>query len=104
MIAVNISNEYLDLEPVICGVAESLGLGWRVVQSNGDPDRDTCHSLWALLSKDSHFLDRPEIRLASRGLRHSRPNILWTDDHNNLFGILKWRENLLPTLALRGKS
>jgi hypothetical protein len=52
-----------------------------------------------LLSTDGRFLDRPEIRLASRRLRYPRPNIVWTDDHNNLFSILKWRRNLVPTFA-----
>jgi hypothetical protein len=57
-----------------------------------------------LLSEDSRFLNRPEIRLASRTLRHPRLGILWTDDHNNLFSILRWKENLVPTLALWGKG
>jgi hypothetical protein len=104
VIAINISNNCLDLEPVVRGVAESVGLGWRVVVSAGDPRRGTERALWMLLSTDGGFLDRPEVRLASRRLRHPRPGILWTDDHNNLFSILQWRQNLVPTLALWDKT
>jgi hypothetical protein len=104
VIAINISNNWLDLEPVVRGVAESFHLGWRVIASAGDPERGTERALWMLLSADFNFLDRPEIRLASGRLRRSRPGILWTDDHNNLFRILNWRQDLVPTLASREKT
>ena len=102
VIAVNISNNYLDLEPVVRGVAESFHLGWRVIESARRSRRGTERALWMLLSTDGRFLDRPEIRLASRRLRHPRPSILWTDDHNNLFSILKWRQNLVPDARFVG--
>jgi hypothetical protein len=104
VIAVNISNNYLDLEPVVRGAAECAGLHCRIVESTHDPYRITHNALWMLLSADGGFLDRPEIRLASKTLRHPRPGILWTDDHNNLFSILNWRQNLVPTLALWDKT
>ena len=37
VIAVNISNNYLDLEPVVRGAAESLGLKCCVIASTHDP-------------------------------------------------------------------
>jgi hypothetical protein len=104
VIAVNISNNCLDLEPVARGAAEDLRLGWRLVISAGDFERGTEQSRWMLLSADGRFLDRPEIRFASRRLRNASPGIHWTDDHNNLFSILEWRQNLLPSFALWNKA
>ena len=91
VIAVNISNNYLNLEPVVRGAAESAGLRCCLIESEHDPYRITANALWMVLSADGGFLDRPEIRLASGSPRQPRPSILWTDDHNNLFSILNWR-------------
>ena len=55
-----------------------------------------------LLSADNEFLDRPEIRSAALATPDPSPNILWTDESSDLFSILKWRRDLLPT-ALPGR-
>jgi hypothetical protein len=104
VIAVNISNNCLDLEPVIRGAAESAGLRCCVIESVRDRYRITHNALWMLMSADDGFFDQPEIRLAAGSPRRARPAILWTDDHNNLFTILQWRQNLVPTLALWKKA
>jgi len=98
VIAVNISNNYLDLEPVLRAEAERAGLRACAVESHRDEQRITCKALWVLMSdprsqsdiSDADFLNRPEIRRAARPLS-PRQSILWTDDFNNLFRILKWR-------------
>ena len=57
-----------------------------------------------LLSEKAAFLNRPESLHAASRPDHPAPGILWTDDHNNLFHILRWRDNLAPTLALWEKG
>jgi SAM-dependent methyltransferase len=89
VLAVHISNRYLDLAPVVRAGAEPLGLHARVVDNDGDEDQEIYASTWVLLCKDEPFfraeafLDNADVgRLPAR-------TIPWTDDFSNLFRILK---------------
>jgi hypothetical protein len=98
VIAANISNNYLDLEPVLRGEAERAGFHACAVESHRDEQRITCNALWVLMTApglwsgagNADFLSRPEIAPATRPLS-PRQSIFWTDDFSNLFRILKWR-------------
>ena len=50
VIAINISNNYLDLEPVLGGEAERAGLRACVVESHRDEQRITGSALWVLMT------------------------------------------------------
>ena len=91
-IAVNISNRYLDLSPVVAGLADHFGFDLRRVTSPGDAEAGQFPADWMILSQGSRRrgdlasgADR-SARQASSGAPRS---ILWTDDHSNLFEILK---------------
>jgi hypothetical protein len=84
-IAIHISNRYLDLAPVVRGLAEDSGLKVVQICSTGDDDKFTDTSDWMLLTRNDALLqacpgeDQPETS-------DSMP--LWTDQYNNLFQIL----------------
>src|SRR5258708_894070 len=87
IIAAHITNTYLDLRPVMQGIAERLRVNYTFVHSDGD-GKITSYSDWVLLSK------RPSLPgdLFSENQSqqpHVRITTLWTDDYSNLFRALR---------------
>jgi SAM-dependent methyltransferase len=88
VLAVHISNKYLDLEPVVHGIAASLGKQDRTVDTDDDDAVGTFGSTWVLVTGRSDFFDQPLLRsLPARAT--GAPRRVWTDDYSNLFRILK---------------
>ncbi len=89
VLAIHVTNHYLDLQPVVYRAASQYGLRTAWISSEGDDDI-TYESDWILLSSDPEALNSTEIRKASESEvpqhRHTR---LWTDDYSNLFQVLK---------------
>jgi len=89
IIAAHISNNHLELAPVLQQVARTFGLTMVVIQAPGDPDMALA-SEWVLLARDPALLNVPAIARQAEPLPPQRPEIrLWTDDYSNLFQILK---------------
>jgi hypothetical protein len=92
IIAVNISNRYLDLEPVLVGLARHLHLTGVVVVSaiEGNPNPGV---RWVLLARNRFALQGPLAGGATPlGQGETRTVPLWTDEYSNLFRVLKrWR-------------
>ena len=87
-ICVHIQNSYLDLAPVVRGVAEAAGLKAIRIISQRKPELELYKTDWMLLSRNEKFLE--SLRgLASSDEDKPRRRVLWTDDYSNLFGILK---------------
>ena len=88
VIAIHITNRYLDLRPVISSAAEHFGLKSAWVGSSGD-GRITMANDWMLTSKDSALLSSPVLLKASRTKNPHLPAFrMWTDDYSNLFQVL----------------
>lgn len=89
LLAVHISNRYLDLQPVL---REEAALGpWnlRFISDEGDEETEgTYHSDWVLLSPDPKALERPEFEGAVP-MDSTRQVRRWTDDFSNLYRILR---------------
>jgi hypothetical protein len=91
IIAVNITNLYLDLEPVVWMAAQEFGLSIAHFQTDVPPgNQATFYSEWILLSPDPDILQAPEIVEAADFMDGFSTSIhLWTDDYSNLFQIIK---------------
>ncbi|HEX3880999.1 MAG TPA: fused MFS/spermidine synthase [Bryobacteraceae bacterium] len=88
ILAVHISNRYLDLEPVIQGEANALNKTAREMDTDDDDANDVFAATWILLtSSPSHF--DSTLVAASQPLHSTKKVRLWTDDYSNLFQILK---------------
>jgi len=88
ILAVNISNRYLDLRPVMAEAAAYFGKRGLDFEYTAGPDEFLCNSsAWAIL------LDRDAAlphSLASGKPLQRRPGFrMWTDDFSNMFSILK---------------
>ena len=88
VLAVHVSNKYLDLEPVVKMEADTFGRRSVVLDTEDDEETDTFGSTWVLVSARPSVFDFPEIKAGAPG--EARKNLrLWTDDYSNLFRILK---------------
>ncbi len=87
ILALNIANTHLDVEPVVERLAAALGKHSLIIQSPSDLQHNIFPAHWALLS--SKAITAPIVRAVARK-PFPRPGLReWTDDYNNLFQILK---------------
>jgi len=90
VIAVHVSNLHLDLHSVVWKAAEYFKLKSAWVEDAEDLDKGVLSSDWILLTKNEEFLNQRAIYRATLPPRDELGRIaLWTDDHINLFQILK---------------
>ena len=98
LIALHISNRYLDLEPVLAAIAEDLNLvGYLnrdISLTPEEMDRTGRQvSRWVVLTREE-----TDVRWLLRGARGSNwlplagvdDRVLWTDDYSNFLRILMW--------------
>jgi hypothetical protein len=91
IIAFHVSNQFLDLSPIVRSIAGTYGFESVEIHSDRDDDRGLANSTWVLATRNRDFLARGEIWGASHPItRHTlRP---WTDDYNNLFDALRIKD------------
>lgn len=92
MLAIHISNRYLDLAPLIWAIARQHDLTVGIVYKDTPPDKQTVisPSLWALLTRQSTLFERPQlVNNVDTTERFSSNLQPWTDDYSNLFQLLK---------------
>ena len=88
ILAVHISNRYLDLQPVLQGEAAALHKIARVVDTEDDETQDVFGATWVLITNPATGFTQEELS-NSGPLASNRSVRLWTDDYSNLFKILK---------------
>ena len=91
VIAVHISNHYLDLEPVVVNLARHFGYKLASIDyEESDEEWWLYGSTWILLSHSEQILNSPAIRNADGNVGAKSIKIpLWTDDFASLFQILR---------------
>lgn len=88
ILAIHISNRYLDLKPVILKAANQFNLETAVIESS-DEDYQVSSATWVLLSKNQKALSAPEIQNEKVFDDIAMKDVsLWTDDYSNLFQAL----------------
>jgi hypothetical protein len=88
ILAVHISNRYLDLQPVLQGETAVLHKVARVVDTEDDETQDVFGATWVLITNPATGFTPDELS-NSAPLESKRTVRLWTDDYSNLFKILK---------------
>ena len=91
IIAVHISNHYLDLQPVVLALARAANYHFVLIDADENEDEWWLYgSTWMLLSRSEKSIQAPAIISASSPVSTNLPNLrLWTDDFASLFQILK---------------
>lgn len=90
VVAIHVSNRYLNLKPVVEGLAKDFNLSVATV-SDYPPDEKwwLYASDWLLLTKNQLVLQSPEIRDAAEPPAENPPVVEWTDDYASLWRIVR---------------
>ncbi|MCS7102134.1 MAG: fused MFS/spermidine synthase [Burkholderiaceae bacterium] len=89
ILAVHISNRFLDLQPVLANIAAALGMMAVHVADSPSEDSSASSTDWVLLAERAETLARPPLAERAEPLA-PRPELsLWTDRFNNLLDVLK---------------
>jgi hypothetical protein len=90
ILAVHVSNRFLNLVPVVARNAHDFGKAAVLVDDDGEDEDYFSSSDWVLVSGDAEVFSRSFFK--ARGIEPAklRPGLRpWTDDYSNLFQILK---------------
>jgi hypothetical protein len=88
LIAVHISNKYLDLRPVLWALADHFGFESTAILSSAIEEDKVTPAYWLVLSKDKEKLARLSEIEGHTERDPSIEPILWTNDFSNIFSIL----------------
>ena len=91
IIAVHISNHYLDLEPIVLKLGQQFSFKAAVVDyDESEGEWWIYSSTWVLLTRHAELLNAPGIRWATTPPRSNWNTFpVWTDDSSSLFRIMK---------------
>jgi SAM-dependent methyltransferase len=89
VLAVHVSNKYLDLAPVVALAAAEDGKRAMNIEYDGDDDKEESASDWVLVSSRPGFFDQAEISKTDEKIQPIKGLREWTDDYSNLYRILK---------------
>ena len=88
VIAFHVTNRFLDLVPVVEGIAHELGLHAQwITDAGADPLANS--SSWVLIAREQKRLEQPRLTEAEMAIKPRRDWRVWTDDFNNLLQVLK---------------
>jgi hypothetical protein len=88
ILAVHVSNNYLDLRPVVGEIAATFGKRALAIESGDQSDKYISLSEWILVTSDASFLDLVHRNTHSQFLR-STGRRLWTDQYSNVVSALR---------------
>jgi spermidine synthase len=87
VLAVHISNQFLNLAPVVAGAAAVLGKEAVMVRNDADESRGISRATWVLVGDG--FAGKANVEKVGAPLGSSPANLLWTDDYSSLLSVLK---------------
>lgn len=92
VMALHISNRYLELGPVAGNLARDAALvAWWWDDVDFDPDNGRDQSTWVVLARRSEDLGGLDTNVRWSPLEE-RPSLpVWTDDYSNILRVFKWR-------------
>ncbi len=98
VICVHISNRYLNLQPVVLGLADHFRFPCAIIDDDDVDEREedeetsgAYNSEWMLVTRNDEFLQTKQIRDATDEPAGDFHRIrLWTDEESNLFKILSF--------------
>ncbi|HIE97732.1 MAG TPA: hypothetical protein EYQ63_12130 [Fuerstia sp.] len=90
VLAIHISNRFLELDPITRGMAEHLG--WQAVRIENDDDDSTgvFPSTWVLLTSSQAFVNDADIQDVLSDWDETDRILHWTDDYSGLWQVLSF--------------
>jgi hypothetical protein len=93
VLAFHISNNYLDLKPVVGGIARSLGcvaLAQDYVPSSKLEHGGASRSTWVVVARNESTLAPLQRDRRWRRLDQTPGLPVWTDQFSNILSVVKW--------------
>jgi spermidine synthase len=91
VLAIHVSNNHLDLVPLVHNLGRDAGMETRVMRSDGDQAAGYQHATWMLMTSMGHPIWNQEA--LERAVRASKEELakapLWTDQRHNLVSVLR---------------
>ncbi len=90
IVAVHISNRFLDLQPVLANIVRKAGLSARLIDDEIDDSASKASSSeWVLIARRAQTVDGGPIGRRGEALREQADVGIWTDGYNNLLRVMK---------------
>lgn len=90
VLAIHISNRYLNLQPLVGALAAEHNLPAVVVASPPE-DTGTYPAVWVLVTRNQDFLALPLMKARSKPIpTPDQPVRAWSDNYSNLIQVLRW--------------
>ena len=91
VLAVHVSNNHLDLVPLVHRLAADTQMASRVIRSEAEPELGTQHATWVLISRPDHPIwQAPRMSVAESASKEELETApRWTDQHHNLISVLR---------------
>jgi len=93
ILVVHISNQFLDLRPVVTDIAAVLGKNALLVQTDPEEGANILRSAWILVTADLPFLETMQTQGHGEFLqparRRSAQRPVWTDKYSNILSVLR---------------
>ena len=87
ILAVHVSNRFIDLVPVVAAAAKQGGKTVRIISNDADEPSGVSRADWVLVSSQPDFFERPGLVRAQPVKEDARMRP-WTDDYSNLWQAL----------------
>jgi hypothetical protein len=88
ILAIHISNRYLDLEPVCKALANKFGFEARAIEADDETESNAYSSTWILLTKDLSLTAQLDDTTPNARRLSPKQGILWTDAYSSLYEVL----------------
>ena len=89
VLAVHVSNRFLDVAPVVALQAERDSKQALLFSYAGNEENDESASDWVLVTSRPGFFGRSDMARAGQKIARIPGLRLWTDDYSNLYRILR---------------
>jgi spermidine synthase len=89
ILAFNVSNDFVELAPVVEQLARNAGMQAVRVIDHEDPAREVFDSEWVLVTANASFLADSSVVRARQAIEVPAGFRLWTDDYSSLFPLIK---------------
>lgn len=89
VLAVHLSNLFLDLEPLVRGLALEAGKKTVLIDNPEDEATGSEAATWMLITGNEKFLGDPLIKASAAPLPADPKTLVFTDQYSNLFRLLR---------------
>jgi spermidine synthase len=90
ILAFHISNQHVDLEPVVAQLAKAAGMKAMRFSTPANEELGEFSATWMVLTNSPTFFEQPDVFNAAKRPAFN-PNVrVWTDDYSSLLPVLHW--------------